>query len=380
MNDFRKNIGYRIRSARERLGISQQVLAEKIGISAHQIISQIEKGEREVKAWELAEFSKILRVDISRLLTPTPTEEPPIILWRKIPGAEKEIKEADFRKHCEEYYKLEQLCDFPPYPKLPKKEINPNTINFQEIGEIAEEVSRELALGTRPAASLEQTLQDRYGVKIWYENLGSEGSAASTISSFGPAILMNLKEAPWRRNYNFAHELFHLITWESIPPDLLINNSNLFSKVESFANAFASHLLLPADIILNEFNKRVKNYKIHYSDLIEIAREFDVSTEALLYRLCNLGQIDIKEVEKLINDPDFKNKDRSTMHGHWWDPPPIPEKFVFLGFKAYQKGKVSRSRLAEYLETSLFDLNDKLLEYGLDENEDYETEVRTTRR
>jgi len=49
-----------------------------------------------------------------------------------------------------------------------------------------------------------------------------EGSAASAIGPFGPAILMNSKEAPWRRNYNFAHELFHLITWESLKPALLL--------------------------------------------------------------------------------------------------------------------------------------------------------------
>jgi hypothetical protein len=58
-----------------------------------------------------------------------------------------------------------------------------------------------------------------------------EGSAASIWGPFGPAILMNSNEAPWRRNYNFAHEVFHLITWDSIPPGLLSERVDLQNKV-----------------------------------------------------------------------------------------------------------------------------------------------------
>jgi Zn-dependent peptidase ImmA (M78 family) len=220
-------------------------------------------------------------------------------------------------------------------------------------------------------------LENQYGVKIWYGDLGEKGSAASTISTFGPAILMNSKQAPWRRNYNFAHELFHLIIWDSVPPVVLMKDQSLFDAFEKYANAFASALLLPAEPVLNEFQKRVKNNSIRYTDVIDIAREFDVSTEALLYRLCNLNQINRKTVEKIINDSDFKKIDKASMHKIWWDPPPIPERFVLLGFIAYQKGNVSRARLAEYLETSLFDLKNLLLEYGLDEDEDYEAQIRT---
>jgi hypothetical protein len=128
--------------------------------------------------------------------------------------------------------------------------------------------------------------------------------------------------------------------------------------------------------VLNEFKKRVKNNSISYTDLIDIAREFDVSSEALLYRLTNLNQINRKTVDKLLNDSEFKNIDKASMHEKWWDPPPIPERFVLLGFIAYQKGNVSRARLAEYLETSLFDLKNVLLEYGFDEDEDYEAQIR----
>jgi len=54
----------------------------------------------------------------------------------------------------------------------------------------------------------------------------------------------------------------------------------------------------------------------------------------------------------------------------------LPPRFVRLGFIAYQKGKVSRARLAEYLETSLFDLKTVLLEYGFDKDVEYEIKTQ----
>jgi len=56
-------------------------------------------------------------------------------------------------------------------------------------------------------------------------------------------------------------------------------------------------------------------------------------------------------------------------------PPPLPTHYIRPGFIAYQKGKVSRARLAEYYDTSLFDLKTVLLEYGFDEDENYETQI-----
>ena len=202
-----------------------------------------------------------------------------------------------------------------------------------------------------------------------------EGSAASTMGPFGPAILMNSNEAPWRRNYNFAHELFHLITWDSIPPAVAKADMIFWEKLEKIANAFASSLLLPADSLNYEFNRHLKGSKMSYTDLIGIARSFGVSTEALLYRLLNMKRITKPALEKTLNDSLFREFDNTTMAQCWWQPPEIPERFVVLGFMALQKGNVSRAKLSEMLETSLIDLPSVLHEYGLSDQEGYDAEV-----
>jgi len=379
MGDLRKTLGGRIRTARVRLSLSQQQLADEAGFSAPQIISQIEKGEREVKAWELVNLARVLRMDVSQLLS---TEEPkPLapVLWRKYPERDRELIEADFLQRCEQYALLEKLCEVVAGRQLPKVSMNSATMNLQDAEQLGENVWKEFELGSQPATCLAGVLEERYGVKIWYQNL-EEGSAASTKGSFGAAILMNSTEAPWRRNFSFGHELFHLLTWDSIPPQLLIESPGLWERIERLASAFASSLLLPSDDVAQVFESHIKDDRVVYTDLIEVAREFGVSTEALLYRLLNLGSIDRDDVDSLLADSDFRDLDRSVRLSDWWKPPAIPERFVRLAFTAYQKGKLSRPRFAQYLNTSLIDLTDTLLEYGLDDRKDYQTSVRASRR
>src|SRR2546429_6426779 len=52
-------------------------------------------------------------------------------------------------------------------------------------------------------------------------------------------------------------------------------------RFEKLANSFASCLLLPAECVLSAFAERLNERKISYADLVEIAREFDVSTEEI---------------------------------------------------------------------------------------------------
>jgi len=119
-------------------------------------------------------------------------------------------------------------------------------------------------------------------------------------------------DAPWRRNYDLAHEFFHLITWDYFSPEEIYKrNKHGKNRIEQLADVFASAFLLPEEELRNEFKKRIKKNHISYLDLTEIAREFDVSIEALLWRLVNLNLIEkdtvIKEFER-GNIKDFDKK------------------------------------------------------------------------
>jgi transcriptional regulator with XRE-family HTH domain len=71
------SLGRRIKQIRESLGLSQQTLAEKLGVSRPSI-SQIENGERRVCAEELQRLAGIFNLSVDALLDPG--REPQIVI------------------------------------------------------------------------------------------------------------------------------------------------------------------------------------------------------------------------------------------------------------------------------------------------------------
>ncbi len=73
-------IGQRTAELRKRVGISQQRLAEMLGVS-RTTITQIENGKRKVSVDELAKFSEIFNLSVDNLLSSK--EEPDVIIAEK---------------------------------------------------------------------------------------------------------------------------------------------------------------------------------------------------------------------------------------------------------------------------------------------------------
>lgn len=79
------NIGLRIKELREKAGMSQQRLAELMGIK-RPTISQIENGERKIYAEELIKLSEILGISVENLLN---LEKSPEVILRESKKREK---------------------------------------------------------------------------------------------------------------------------------------------------------------------------------------------------------------------------------------------------------------------------------------------------
>jgi transcriptional regulator with XRE-family HTH domain len=67
MDIFYKKLSQKIKSIRERLGFSQEALAEKLGIN-RVAVSQIENSERKISAEEIAKLSKVFQIPTDILL------------------------------------------------------------------------------------------------------------------------------------------------------------------------------------------------------------------------------------------------------------------------------------------------------------------------
>lgn len=198
-------------------------------------------------------------------------------------------------------------------------------------------------------------------------------SGASTSGDFGKAILVNSSDAPWRRNYDLAHELFHLITWDIFSDEEIYPKTEKGkSEVEQWADAFASALLLPSEEVRREFSKRLEDNKITYISLVEIAQEFKVSIEALLWRLVNLNLLKRNVVNQLINEEQLKDINKKMRVTDWADEKPyLSSRYITLAIKALQAGKISKLKFAEYIDKPFSEVSSFLRKYGYDENEDY---------
>lgn len=370
--------GEKIRNAREKLGLTQAQLADRVGFSHAQTVSDIERGERALKAAEAGKIGRALYIDYWELLGAEEEQEErePCVIWRMQAGMAGEAEQR-FVKKCRQYRLVEEANGTTQNRVLWEEPFEIAGDPYRRAREIAQRASREFNLGDRPASALPELLENEYNVKVWYFDLNDHGSSACTDADFGKAILVDAAEAPWRRNWDFAHEVFHLLTWQHSLRIWQEGSDDERELVEKCANAFAASLLLPSGEVAEVFDKNVEDGKISYRSLVEIAREFDVSTEALLYRLISLHRIPRETVQDLLSDERFRALDRKSMAPNWWQPPELPERFVRMAFFAYKQGDLSRARLAEFLETDLLRLRDRLEEFYFCDEFDYNQMLHT---
>jgi Zn-dependent peptidase ImmA (M78 family)/transcriptional regulator with XRE-family HTH domain len=358
-SDVQRHLAENIRGRREQLGLTQADLAARAGFSAPQIVSSIERNEREVKAVELAAIAQALHCDLMDLFASEDDHEvAPIVAWRERPTVGAEDQAARFLQLCQWYALAEAWANEERDCDLPDVRPPRGTPTVSWARSIAEDVRNALGLGSLPAASLYQTLEERCGVKIFYFD-DLTGSAACARGDFGAGIALNATEVPWRRNFSLAHELFHLVTWDYLSPQQEDTDAVWSAHIETLANAFASSLLLPEAAVLKSLEAHRDERSITWRGLVEVAREFDVSTEALLWRLVSLNMVSEKQVRQLLDNPGFRDIDRMTF-APIRAPDLLPERYLRLLETAYLRGEVSAGRVAEMTSQSLADVHHKL--------------------
>lgn len=377
MPSSRASLGFRIQKLRIDNGLSQKELARLCGFPAHQTVSMIEKGLRELKAKELQSLAAALHRDVDSLLSgdePGTPDQP--ILWRSPTGRRAHVRsrrrqaEAHFLRKLADYAQVERLCGLEPSQWLDQFQWDWRNPSPTQVTQLARSMAGSLELGARPAFTLARLLEETFLIKIWYEDIGGVGRAACTHGPGGAGMLINSLEAPWRRNYNVARELFYLISRpESAPPDVPT------ARVDELANTFASSLLLPHSEFDRLLARRRSAGPLTFEDLFQLARDFGVSAEAVLWRLSELKRIKPGDVERLLRDSHLRAIDRHTVGASWLRAPKLPERFVRLCFFGFRRGGMRRSALPALLDCAPDDVRPLFLSYGFDDAEEYSTPV-----
>ncbi|MBI4404306.1 MAG: ImmA/IrrE family metallo-endopeptidase [Deltaproteobacteria bacterium] len=368
---MKDSIGRRIKEERTRQNFTQDELIEKAKLDwERQTLGQVENGEREIKAWELAKISSVLRMDMSAFFPrETATQQQPYVLWRKKPKNPARI-EAEFLRLCKDYELVETLnsVNANEFQTLPHRKIDLGTFSYPDAYLLAEQVRNELTLGDFPASSLVKILEEKFGIKFFFNDLEGNGSAASSVSSFGYCTLVSSSEVPWRQHFSIAHELFHLITWDDALLAQVNSEKGLWDCNERLADSFAAGLLVPTETLGREIRALSKNNKLNGAGIVAIARQFGVSLEALLWRMVGLRFLAKNTAEKALADDQLRTLDRNIRAEMATEPVQTESnRFLRLAYIAYENGEISRGRLAKMLDIPISDLSDHLKRHGLAE-------------
>jgi Zn-dependent peptidase ImmA (M78 family) len=160
-----------------------------------------------------------------------------------------------------------------------------------------------------------------------------------------------------RRHFDVAHELFHALTWDALTPEwrenLEVKPSRRYARVEKLADNFAAALLMPRASLTKLIDPARFEDAQH---LAEVARELQVSTKALAFRLFNAGMIDKRTCAALqeVRFPKVQSPDLKL----------FSESFVSLVHDGIARGHVSSRKAAKAVSMTLEELASLMRDYN----------------
>lgn len=365
--ELKQRIAQRIKTLRARNGLTQHDLAERLGFNNRQTLSAVERGEREVKPAELAAAAEIFDVtvdyftDAFRLVGEAEgsfsfrTEDVPVEV----------VDEFEERagRWVATFRTLSEGAGVPRQRVSRKLELTERS-SYEDAQACAEALRREWRLGDRPAVGLEDALRGELDVLILHVDAPRGISGAASYLPGQRTILVNRRESLGRRMFDIAHELFHLLTWDAMPPDRVEDTEPSVGqrdRVEQLANNFAAALLMPEETVKGMWAQR-KGDDIH-EWLDTHASQLSVSSVAMMWRLYNLDCLTRKELDA-IDEERLASNGRGGDEVRRW-PLPFSRVFIQRIQAAIEEGRLSLRRAVELLDMSPEDLGELCRAYDV---------------
>lgn len=218
----------------------------------------------------------------------------------------------------------------------------------------ANEKRNALGLGDEPISNIFNLLENQ-GIFLFIKPFKGNASAMFMRTKDIHIVIINSKHTLGHQIFSAAHELSHFFFDKELMGGVcLANKYNQDQEVERLADFFASYFLMPEEGLLKHISKRKKkaNSCLDLSDIIYLQQYFRVSWQAMLYRLLNMGELSLEEVEKYKT---VSIKSEAAKLGYDLDlyTPTYKEcpsqKYIEYAMKAFKHDLISESKLNEYL-------------------------------
>jgi len=363
-------IGARLKALREKQNLSQEDLAQRFGFKDRQTVSAIETGERRLSAEELVRAIEIFDVSLDYFTDPFLLVGEGKFSWRqtRVVGRALDGYELDAGRLIAAFRELApQVGETAPLLRhalgLSKDS------RFEEASEVGERFAAELELGDVPATRLAQVMEQALDILVlMVDPIEGVSGAACRLPELD-VVLINRREAPGRRHFDLAHELFHILTWQAMPPEHVEDvEPKRRSRVEQLADNFASALLMPT-AVLDRFGDWSELAVARKPDglivqLNEVADELQVTSSALRWRLVALDRLD-RAVASRLPEAKLRNNGRGRAKAE----PLVPlfsKRFAEVLARAIDEGRVAVRRASYLLGLSIDDLADVFTAHGVE--------------
>jgi Zn-dependent peptidase ImmA (M78 family)/DNA-binding XRE family transcriptional regulator len=383
-----KELGRRLKSARESMQITQEAAARKLGVS-RVALALIEGGKRPVNTTQLEKLAELYGRRLEDFLVAGDKPEKVALRFRVAEELIGRVGRSTFEpviRRLREYTQLERLLGLDAKYRHPVKYEFPEPASVWDAikagQEIAESERQRLLLGGRPIKDIAGLLEIQ-GIRLLDMDMDPDISGLFMCDEeTGLTILANPRHHAFRHAFTLAHEYCHVLVDRD---RALLVSSGKSGKdlVEVRANAFAAAFLLPKAGV-EEFFERIgktggtrtvlaidgakepheaeqrrtaKSIAIRLYDVVHLQHHYGVSWNATVYRLQNLGIITKDECQDLLSKSEeakalrklIKVDAPDTAREKTFETHDFNMRFFCLAVDAFCQELISHSRLKELL-------------------------------
>ena len=387
-----EELGRRLRVAREARGLSQQAVAEELGLP-RTAITQMEAGNRSVSTLELASLAELYLRPVSHFLQEGAREEDEdvlVALHRAAPGLDSDPAMHEEVAHCvslcRQGVELERILGRSPRSGPPNYEARLPGSSWEAVAQgeqTAGDERQRLGIGNAPISDISELIASQ---GIWASGVSLPNDMSGMFlrhPSIGFAILVNASHPGGRKRFSYAHEYAHALLDRN--RNIAISNAgNSSQMVERRANAFAAAFLMPRNGVYAalrgldkglpsrqeqtifdvasgghmdaEYRSPARSQRINYKDITMLAHRFGVSYQAALYRLKSLRHISHVESRELLAQEEIGRQllrelsmfgDVEETEAHRYRDRELRIEIAHLAIEAYRREEISRGRVLE---------------------------------
>ena len=358
-------IGSRIKALRQARGLSQDDVARLLGFNDRQTVSTIETGTRRVTAQELLLAAEKLGAPLDYFTDPFRLEGEGRFSWRQTGVLPDRL--SDYENRASRWIGAYRTLAAQVGRKTPL--VRPSLgltrrSRYEDAIEAGERFAAEFDLGEVPAKRLAGVMEEALGILVLMVDADEGISGAACRLPDLDAVLIARREIAGRRHFDLAHELFHVLTWEAMPPKHVEEAVEIGGgRVEQLANNFAAALLMPSSVMAGFGAWGSLGADALISRLNRVASELRVTSSALRWRLVTLGELPAATAREI---PETSLRNNGGMASESTLPTVFSTPFAEVLGMALVQGLVSERRAAALVDASVDELPALLRSHGVE--------------